>query len=420
MLRVNRTRLAARLHEMAQIGATARGGVHRLALTDVDRQGRDLLAEWCEYGGHELVVDNVGSMFATRKGTMPQIPPFLIGSHLDSQPMAGAFDGSVGVLCALEVLDSLNDLDIETRQSIQCVNWTNEEGARFRPPLVASSIFAGLLDAQSALDCRDPEGIRYGDELKRIGYAGTHASGWPISGYIEVHIEQGTVLEEADAVIGVVTAGVGIRDLTVTVVGDNAHAACAMHCRRDALVGAAEMIIATSTLGLEAGPDAGGTVGRITVPSDSHSVVPGLAKFTLDMRHPNREELDALEAAARRRFQEIAAARHLEVSFESIFEYLPIPFDTLLRQQIQGAADGLGHATRNLASRAGHDAWNMARIAPAAMIFIPCRDGISHNEAEFAEFEHIAAAADVLLNTIATVAGTSQRQADIHHSGNAP
>jgi beta-ureidopropionase / N-carbamoyl-L-amino-acid hydrolase len=404
MLHVDRARLAARLSEMAMVGATGRGGVHRLALSDADRQARDLLDAWCRQKGFSLEVDTVGNMFASRTGRSSEAPPLLIGSHLDSQPNAGAYDGPVGVLCALEVLESLDDLDVETRQPVQVVNWTNEEGARFRPPLLASGVFAGIYDAEFALNCRDVEGIRFGDELQRIGYAGPRQPGWPISGYIEVHIEQGTVLEATGAVVGVVTGVVGIRDLQVTVVGEDTHAGpLDMRSRRDALLGAAEMIVAANALGLEHAPDSRVTVGRIAVPSDSHSVVPGLAEFTLDLRHPESNGLDSLEKAARERFQRIAHDRNLELRFKQMFEYPPVAFDISLRDEIRSAALGLGHPALDLPSRAGHDAWNMARVAPAAMIFIPCRDGISHNEREFAEFEHIVAAADVLLNTVASV-----------------
>lgn len=404
MLRVNRDRLAARFSEMAKVGATGKGGVHRLALSDADRQARDLLATWCKQSGFTLGVDLVGSMFATRVGQSPEVPPFLIGSHLDSQPNAGAYDGSVGVLCALEVIESLNDHHLETKQPVQLVNWTNEEGARFQPPLLASGVFAGIYDVEFALSRQDMNGIRLGDELRRIGYAGTRWPGWPVSGYLEVHIEQGTVLEASGSVIGAVTGVVGIRDFQVVVTGEDAHAGpLDMRLRRDALVGAAEMILEANKIGLAHSPEARVTIGRISVPSNSHSVVPGTAEFTLDLRHPELAELDTLEAVTREKFEQIARARNLDVSFKKIFDYPPTVFDTSLLHEIRGAAHRLGYSLLDLPSRAGHDAWNMARVTPTAMIFIPCRGGISHNEQEFAAFEHIAAAADVLLNTVASV-----------------
>ncbi len=372
-----------------------------MALTDEDKACRDLLANWCHEAGFSVEVDRVGSMFATRPGHGEAASPLLIGSHLDSQPYAGAYDGPLGVLAALEVMESLNDHGIQTPMPIQLVNWTNEEGARFRPPLLASGVFAGQYDLDFALAVKDDAGMSVGAELERIGYAGTASPGWPVAGYIEIHIEQGTVLERAEVPIGVVSGVVGIRDIKVSVFGEDTHAGpLEMSARRDALVGAAGMILAANRIGLEHAPDARVTVGRIAVPSNSHSVVPGLCEFTLDLRHPERAGLDALEETALAAFQEIAAERGLDVTFEPIWAYPPIEFDKALRAKIADAADALGYTHMALPSRAGHDAWNLARVAPSAMIFIPCRDGISHNEREFAEFDHMAASADVLLRTV--------------------
>jgi N-carbamoyl-L-amino-acid hydrolase len=374
-------------------------------LTDEDKACRDLLASWCREAGFRVEVDSVGSMFATRAGRERDALPLLIGSHLDSQPYAGAYDGPLGVLAALEVMESLNDHGIETPMPIQLVNWTNEEGARFRPPLLASGVFAGQYELGFALAQKDDAGMSVGAELERIGYAGTIAPGWPVAGYIEIHIEQGTVLERAETPIGVVSGVVGIRDIKVSVTGEDTHAGpLDMSSRRDALVGAADMILAANRLGLENAPDARVTVGRIAVPSNSHSVVPGYCEFTLDLRHPAQSGLDGLEKIVVAEFREIAARRCLGVTFEPIWAYPPIEFDASLRAKIADAADALGLAHMALPSRAGHDAWNIARIAPSAMIFIPCRDGISHNEREFAEFDHMSASADVLFQTILSIA----------------
>lgn len=398
---IDRQRLRGRLETMAAVAATPNGGVHRLALSDADREARDLLAQWCREAGFELKVDRVGSMFATRPGTRPGLAPILIGSHLDSQPYAGAYDGPVGVLAALEVLESLNDGTIATAMPIELVNWTNEEGARFRPPLLASGVFAGIYTLEEALSQRDDAGLSVGQELERIGYAGSVVPGWPSAGYIEIHIEQGTVLEEACAQIGIVSGIVGIVDIMVVVEGEDTHAGpLPMAKRRDALVGAAEMILAARHIGLAAAPEARVTIGRITVPSNSHSVVPGRADFVLDLRHPDAEGLEGLERRAKASFAEIASRHGLRVRYEQIWAYPPVAFDEVLRSEIERAADEVGARHLTLPSRAGHDAWNLADVAPAAMIFIPCRDGISHNEAEHAEFEHIATAAEVLIRTI--------------------
>jgi N-carbamoyl-L-amino-acid hydrolase len=405
---VNRKRLRQRLDEMAAIGATAKGGLHRLALSDADGAARRRLESWAGAAGYNLVVDAIGNMFATRPGAIDGAPAFMIGSHLDSQPYAGRFDGAAGVVAAFEVMTTLDDLGITTSAPVQLVNWTNEEGARFRPPLIGSGVFAGTYALDSALAIADDAGATIGQELARLGFAGDTAPGWPLAGYVEIHIEQGTVLERAGATIGIVTGVVGIRDIMVRVTGEDTHAGpLDMHLRRDALVGAAEMILAANRIGLTNAPDARVTVGRISVPSNSHSVVPGLAEFVLDIRHPETEGLDTLETELRAAFVEIAAAHRLEVTFDPMWAYPVVRFDDRLNQAVGAAADRLGYRRLALPSRAGHDAWNVSRVAPTTMIFIPCKDGISHNEAEFAAFDDIAAAADVMLGAIIeTDAGT--------------
>jgi beta-ureidopropionase / N-carbamoyl-L-amino-acid hydrolase len=398
LMKVDRARLQRTMDRMSEVGATPNGGVHRLALDDKDREARDLLKAWCEEAGFPMRIDRIGNMFAQREGRSAERPPILIGSHLDSQPMAGRFDGAVGVLTALEVLRTLDDHRVVTECPIELVNWTNEEGARFRPPLLASGVFAGVYDLDFALAQQDDAGCTIAEELARIGYAGTQAPTAPIGKYIEVHIEQGTVLEQAEVTIGNVTGVVGIRDTKVTVIGEDVHAGpLPMHLRRDALVGAAKMVLAANETGLANAPDARATIGRLAVPSNSHSVVPGRVEMVLDVRHPEAGGIEALQAELEERFREIAAERKLEVLVEEIWSYPPIEFDADLRACIGAAAEAHGYPHMELCSRAGHDAWNIARIAPAAMIFIPCRGGISHNEREFAEEEHIAAGADVLL-----------------------
>lgn len=400
LITVDRARLRDTMIRMSEVGKTAKAGVHRLALDDKDREARDLLKSWCEASGFLVKIDRIGNMFARRPGRSPDLAPILMGSHLDSQPMAGRFDGPVGVLTALEVLRTLDELQIVTEHPLELVNWTNEEGARFRPPLLASGVFAGAYDLTFALSRQDDAGHTIADELARIGYAGKHPVGGPVAAYIEVHIEQGTALQEARAVIGDVTGVVGIRDTKVTVTGEDTHAGpLPMQRRRDALVGAAQMVLAAQEIGVAGAPDARVTIGRLTVPSNSHSVVPGCVEMVLDIRHPDEHAVDALQRVLERRFRDIAAKCGLDVSFEPMWSYPPVPFAPHLRTAITAASQAHGYAHLALPSRAGHDAWNIARVAPAAMIFIPCLDGISHNEREFAEDRHIAAGADVLLAT---------------------
>ncbi|BAT59470.1 N-carbamoyl-L-amino acid hydrolase [Variibacter gotjawalensis] len=397
-IKVNRHRLRETFDQISAIGATKRGGVHRLALSDADWEARDLLKTWCDESGYTLRVDRMGSMFARRAGTDAGLAPVVIGSHLDSQPMAGRFDGPAGVLTALEVLRTLDDHDVATRHPIDLVNWTNEEGARFSPPLMASGVYAGIKELDFALGCTDVSGVSVSTELKRIGYAGAEPVGGPVAAYIELHIEQGTVLQDAGATIGAVSGVVGIRDTMVEIVGEDTHAGpLPMERRRDALVAAAEMILAARKIGLAHKPDARVTIGRLSVPSNSHSVVPGRVEMTLDIRHPEQAAIDLLQVELEANFRLIAGRSDVEVTFRPLWNYKAVAFDEALRSAIADASQTLGYKQLSLPSRAGHDAWNMARIAPSAMIFIPCRDGISHNEAEFASDEDIAAGADVLL-----------------------
>ncbi|MCW5234071.1 Zn-dependent hydrolase [Verminephrobacter eiseniae] len=398
LLKVNRERLKRSMDQISTIGATPRGGMHRLALGDKDRQARDLLKRWCMDAGFPVRVDPIGNMFARRAGRHSDSPPVVIGSHLDSQCMAGRFDGPVGVIAALEVLRTLDDQRVVTQAPIDLVNWTNEEGARFSPPLLGSGVFTGAHDLDFALRQTDKEGLSVQQELVRIGYAGAGPVTLPVRKYIELHIEQGVVLEQAAIGIGVVTGFVGIRDTKVTVLGQSTHAGpLAMDSRRDALVGAAGMILAARAIGLAHGPDARVTIGKLAIPSDSHSVVPGCVEMVLDVRHPDAHRLDAVVFALQQRFRAMATDSGLAVHFEDSWYYPPVVFDSGLRSQIAEAAAGFGYSHMELPSRAGHDALNMARVAPTAMIFIPCRAGLSHNELEFAEDQDIAAGADVLL-----------------------
>lgn len=397
-IKVNRARLAEAMKRISEVGATAKGGVHRLALDDKDKEARDLLRAWCADAGYPVRVDRIGNMFARRPGRIAGEKPVLIGSHLDSQPRAGRFDGPVGVIAALEVMRTLDENGITTDRPIDLVNWTNEEGARFQPPLMASGVFAGEFDLEETLKRQDKQGVSIGAELQRTGYAGLEPVGFPVSSYIELHIEQGVVLEQANKTIGVVSGFVGIRDTRVSVIGESVHAGpLPMRLRKDALVGAAKMVVAAQEIGFAHAPDARVTVGRLSVPSDSHSIVPGKVDLVLDVRHPDATRLDALQAELEARFRGIAAEQGLTVEFETQWYYAPVAFDHGMRQQIRAASDAYGYTHLDLPSRAGHDALNMAKVAPTSMIFIPCLKGISHNEAEFATDQDIAAGADVLL-----------------------
>lgn len=397
-LRVNRERLKQAMDAISAIGATPRGGVHRLALDEQDGRARDLLSAWCHEAGYTVRVDGIGNLFARRPGRLSDAPPLLIGSHLDSQPRAGRFDGPVGVIAALEVMRTLDDHGIVTDRPIDLVDWTNEEGARFQPPLLGSGVFAGAHELAWALDRRDAQGVSVGDALQRIGYAGAATAGMPIGGYIELHIEQGVVLEQAGKTIGIVSGFAGIRDTRVIVLGESVHAGpLPMSARRDAMVGAARMVLAAQEVGLAHAPDARVTIGRLSIPSDSHSVVPGRVEFVLDVRHPEAAALAVLQSGLELRFRRIAAEQGLAVEFELAWHYAPIAFDEALRGQIRAAAVACSYSHLELPSRAGHDALNIARMAPTAMIFIPCLKGISHNESEFASDEDIAAGADMLL-----------------------
>ncbi|MEQ8967850.1 MAG: M20 family metallo-hydrolase [Azospirillaceae bacterium] len=405
-LAIDSGRLMETFEAMNRIGATAAGGVHRLALSEEDRRARDLLVHWARQSGYAVAVDAIGSVFLRRDGRDGDAPPIVIGSHLDSQPMAGRYDGPAGVLTALEVLRTLDDAGIATARPVEVVDWTNEEGARFAPPLLGSAVFSGALGLDDALAITDADGVVLGDALADIGYAGAEQPGHPIAGYVEVHIEQGRVLERRGASIGIVTGVVGIRDLRITVTGESTHAGpTPLADRRDALVGASEMVLALNRLGLDRGEGARVTVGRFEVPSASHSVVPGRVAFVVDLRHPAQEGVDGLEAEVRETVRAIGEERGLDVTIEPFFSNPARPFHDDVRSAIARAAAAHGLPVHDLPSWAGHDAWNMAPLAPSGMIFIPCRDGVSHNEAEHAEPRHLIDAANVLLGTTLALAG---------------
>ena len=402
-LRINGERLWHSLMEMAKIGATEKGGVCRLALTDLDREGRELFMRWCEEAGCEVSVDRMGNIFARRPGRNPKLPPVLAGSHLDTQPTGGKFDGVYGVLAGLEVVRTLNDLGYETEAPVEVVVWTNEEGSRFSPPMIGSGAFAGVFDLNYGLERPDNlTGVTVGAELERIGFAGpAPVGGRKVGAYFEAHIEQGPILEDQKKPIGVVTGAQGQRWYEITVTGQEAHAGpTPMPKRRDALVGAARMIDTVNRIGLAHPPYACATVGFAQVSPNSRNTIPGRVFFTVDFRHPDDAILTAMDKELRAACAEIAAKIGLALEVKEFWYFPPTPFDKTCVATVRQATEALGYPHMDIISGAGHDAVYMARVAPTAMIFVPCVGGISHNEIEDAKPDDLAMGCAVLLNAV--------------------
>jgi N-carbamoyl-L-amino-acid hydrolase len=399
-IRIDGARLWDSLMEMAKIGATPKGGCNRLTLTDLDRQGRDLFARWCAEAGLGMTVDRMGNMFARRRGENDSLPPVVMGSHLDTQPTGGKFDGVLGVLGALEVMRSLNDLNIRTRHPIEVANWTNEEGSRFAPAMVASGVFAGAYKLDDAYGLTDRDGLKLGDELERIGFKGdAPVGGRDIHAFFELHIEQGPILEDEGVDIGVVTHGQGQRWYEVTLTGFESHAGSTpMPRRRDALVGAARVVELVNRIGLAHPPLAVATTGMLNPHPNSRNVIPGEVFLTCEFRHPDDAVLTVMDRALRDGIAEIAAAAKLEAKIEQVFSYAAVAFDPGCVGAVRRAAERCGLSHRDIVSGAGHDACYMARVAPTAMIFTPCVDGVSHNEAEEISPAWASAGAAVLLH----------------------
>ncbi|MDP3798290.1 MAG: Zn-dependent hydrolase [Polaromonas sp.] len=400
--RIDATRLWQSLMDLAQIGATPKGGVRRLALTDDDRQGRDLVARWCREAGLEVRIDEVGNMFARRAGRDPQARAVATGSHIDTQPSGGKFDGNYGVLAGLEVMRTLDDLGIETRAPLEVVVWTNEEGSRFTPVMMGSGAFAGLFSPDFVHAQKDRAGISVGDELQRIGYRGTQPCGAVPGGmfaaYFEAHIEQGPVLEAQGLPIGIVSGALGQQWYDVTVTGMDAHAGpTPMELRRDAMLAAARMVEAVNRIALGEAPHGRGTVGFVQVQPNSRNVIPGCVQFSVDFRNPSQDGLDRMDAAMHAQFTRIASDGKVAVEIRQVVKFEPCLFDSACVAGVRRAAQALGLPHMDVVSGAGHDAVYVAGVAPAGMIFVPCKDGISHNEIEDALPEHIAAGANVLL-----------------------
>lgn len=406
MLKSNGERLWASLMAMAEIGATARGGSCRLALSDEDRAGRELFAHWCTEAGMSLSVDPIGNLFARRPGRDPDAAPVMMGSHLDTQPEGGRFDGVYGVLAGLEVVRSLNDLGIQTHKPLEVAVWTNEEGARFTPAMFGSAVFTGVMSLDAALAVRDAEGISVAQALQRSGYAGSRPLGGAVDAYFEAHIEQGPILEDNAKSIGVVSGGQAIRWLDVQVEGLAAHAGTTpMALRRDALYGAAQMILAVEQLAADFAPQGLTTVGELSIAKSSRNTIPGLLNFTVDLRHHQDQQIAAMQRQVEERLQAIARQRGLRVSISQHWVSPATPFDRECVAAVQQAVDDLGYPQQSIVSGAGHDAILLARYCPTAMVFIPCVAGLSHNEAEDVLPEDVRQGADVLLNAVLARAG---------------
>ena len=405
-IRIDPTRLWKSLMDLASIGATPLGGVRRITLTDADRQGRDRVVEWFEAAGLEVRVDAIGNIFGRRAGLDPKRAPVVAGSHLDSQPSGGKFDGAYGVMAGLEVVRTLNDHGIETDAPIEVAAWTNEEGSRFTPVMMGSGVFAGAFSLEHALSRTDIEGKSVAQELARIGYAGSAPTGTPIGAYFEAHIEQGPILEDRSTTVGIVTGALGQRWFDVTVTGMNAHAGpTPMDLRQDALLAASRLVGEVNRIALEEAPHGRGTVGFMQVSPNSRNVVPGEVKFSVDFRHPDDEGLAAMEGKLREACAAIERQCGVKVGMEEVVYFPPCRFDAGCVAAVREGARAGGYSSLEIVSGAGHDAVYLAGVAPTAMIFVPCKGGISHNEIEDAAPADLAAGCNVLLHAMLSRAG---------------
>lgn len=401
-LSINGQRLWQSLMDLARIGSTPKGGNCRLALTELDGQGRDLVTGWMREAGMTVRVDQVGNIFARRAGRNNDLAPVMTGSHIDTQPTGGKFDGCYGVLAGLEVMRTLNDAGIQTEAPLEVAIWTNEEGSRFVPVMMGSGVFAGKFTLETALSARDAQGICVRDELAAIGYAGTDpVGGRPVDAYFEAHIEQGPILEHEEKTIGVVTGSLGLRWYDITVTGMEMHAGpTPMPIRRDALFAASFLVQTVINIANAHQPHGRGTVGEIHAHPGSRNVIPGQVRFTADLRHEDEATLTRMDQQWRRACDDIAVAHGVQVELKDVQYFRPTPFDPDLVDKVRRGAASRGLPAMNIVTGAGHDAVYMAAVAPTAMIFVPCKDGISHNEIEDAQPEHLEAGCNVLLDAM--------------------
>ena len=406
-LRINGQRLWDSLMELAQIGATPKGGVCRLTLTDLDKQGRDLVTRWARGAGMTVTIDKIGNGFMRRPGRNNSLPPIMTGSHIDTQPTGGKFDGNYGVLAGIEVVRTLNDHGIETEAPIEVAFWTNEEGSRFVPVMMGSGVFAKAFTLEHAYAATDTEGKTVKGELERIGYIGDQEPGdHPIGAYFETHIEQGPVLEDNDKTIGVVSGVLGIRWFDCTVTGMEAHAGpTPMALRKDAMLAATRIMQDVVAAAHRHPPHGRGTVGMVQVFPNSRNVIPGRVKFSIDLRNSTDALVDAMAAEVKAFADQVAKEHGVQVHIEMVSSYPAQLFQPECVEAVGRAAAKLGYSHMPAVSGAGHDAVYMAKLAPSGMIFIPCKDGISHNEIEDAKPEHIEAGCNVLLHAMLERAG---------------
>jgi N-carbamoyl-L-amino-acid hydrolase len=400
--RIDGKRLWDSLMSMAEIGATPKGGVKRLTLTEVDRQGRARFRDWCEALGLTVRVDAIGNMFARREGRDPSRAPVLFGSHLDSQPSGGKFDGALGVIAGLEVMRSLHDLGITTEAPLELVNWTDEEGSRFGHSLMGSGVWAGVYPQDKVYGLRDVEGVSVSEALDTIGAKGPHAAKpFPADAYFELHIEQGPILEKEGKQIGIVTGAQAQVWWDAVVTGQDSHAGTTPpYARRDALVAAARVIELVDRRMRERGDDGRGTVGFLQVLPNSRNVVPGEVRFSVEFRHPDTAEIEKLAVSFPAEAQAAVEATGCRLELTELFRFARQPFDTACVDLVRQAAARLGYKAREIVSGAGHDAVYVARKVPTAMIFTPCKDGLSHNEAESILPEEAEAGCQVLFEAV--------------------
>lgn len=405
-LRINGDRLWASIHEMAEIGPGVAGGNNRQTLTDEDGEGRHLFKKWCEDAGMTMGVDQMGNMFMTRAGTDPDALPVYVGSHLDTQPTGGRYDGILGVLGGLEIVRTLNDLDIQTKHPIVVTNWTNEEGTRYAPAMLASGVFAGMHTQEWAYDIEDAEGKKFGDELKRIGWRGEEKVGArKMHAFFELHIEQGPILEIENKDIGVVTHGQGLSWTQLTIIGKDSHTGSTpMPMRKNAGLGMARVLELVDEIAWSHAPNAVGAAGHIDVYPNSRNVIPGKVVFTVDLRSPDLATIEDMEARLAVGAQKICDDMGLGLEIEKVGGFDPVTFDEKCVTAVRDAAVRLGYSHKDIISGAGHDACWINRLAPTAMIMCPCVDGLSHNEAEEISKEWSTAGAEVLFHAVVETA----------------
>ncbi len=405
--RINGDRLWDALMEMAKIGPGVAGGNNRQTLTDEDAEGRHLFQSWCEAEGMTIGLDKMGNMFARHEGTDPSLPPVMVGSHLDTQPTGGKYDGVLGVLAGLEIVRTLNETGVKTNHPIEVVNWTNEEGTRFSPPMMASGVFTGMHTLEWAYAREDADGKSVGDELARIGWIGDEEVGArEMAAFFELHIEQGPILEDEGIEVGVVTHGQGLNWLQVTLTGRESHTGSTpMPKRKNAGLGMARITQLVDEIAWSHAPNAVGAVGHCDVYPNSRNIIPGKVVFTIDFRAPEQEIIDDMESRMRHGAEKICEDLGLTMEIEQAGKFDPVKFDDNCVSAVRNAAVRLGYTHRDLVSGAGHDACWINRVAPTAMVMCPCVDGLSHNEAEEITKDWAKASTDVLFHAVLETAG---------------